>query len=127
MTDKLTDKQKVLAVWPDAIFWPVSNKATMGAIFASMQSRLKLSEYTTEQKAWADAARLIETQNTFVSCVKNGTAKIEDVNDWIDKWSESKDSRSLHAYLGMTEEQYKKWVDDDSYLLKIIEQQNTKQ
>ena len=56
MMEQTIDYEKaVKAVYSDAIFWRLSPNSLMGAIFDSGKSRLKLTNYTTEQKAWKQA------------------------------------------------------------------------
>lgn len=63
MTDKLTDKQKVLAVWPDAeCLYSELHKTYWLFIDNIGDNPYCIGE--TEQKAWAYAARLIDKQNT---------------------------------------------------------------
>lgn len=63
MTDELTDKQKVLAVWPGAYCSKYSNG--IYRVFRPISS--EYSEWIgygeTRKKAWADAARLIDDKN----------------------------------------------------------------
>lgn len=64
MQDKLTDKQKVQAVWPGAYCSKYSND--IYRIYRPISS--EYSEWIgygeTRKKAWADAARIIENQKT---------------------------------------------------------------
>lgn len=47
----MSAKEQVLKVYPDAVFWKVSPQSLIGAIFSGLKSRLKLSDYTTEEQA----------------------------------------------------------------------------
>lgn len=67
MTDKLTDKQKVQAVWTDARC-VTSNFVPWVAIYSQRaeleNSILELGIGRTENEAWADAARFIDDKST---------------------------------------------------------------
>ena len=64
MQDKLTDKQKVQAVWPGAYCRKHPDGIYM--VFRPISSEYSecIGYGETRKKAWADAARLIEQQNT---------------------------------------------------------------
>ena len=53
--DKTNYALEVKKVYPEAIFWRVSPKALMGAIFVNKNSGQKLSQYATEIEAWENA------------------------------------------------------------------------
>ena len=55
-------ESEVKRVYPDAVFWKVSPFSLIGAVFSSMKSRLKLSEYTTESAAWQSAYEKLKQQ-----------------------------------------------------------------
>ena len=59
----------------------------------------------------------------FIQLCVEGKAKPENINEWIDKWHEPLVAipLSLHTYLGMTWEEYSRWVADASILPAIIE------
>jgi hypothetical protein len=62
--------------------------------------------------------------NFIESCVA-GKSKLEDIDDWIDRWHESPCLRTafpnLHDYLGMTWPQYACWVKDPTCLALMCE------
>ena len=48
---------------------------------------------------------------TFVEKVKKGLCSIDDIDDYIDKWhDEYQGNLKLYEYLGMTEDEYEKWL-----------------
>lgn len=57
--------------------------------------------------------------NFITDCIE-GNALMTDVDDYIDMWHESDSNLSLHDFLGMTEKEYKLFVEDESYLGSII-------
>ena len=42
--------------------------------------------------------------------------KIEDLDDFLEEWNLGSSNESINEYLGLTEEQYYKWVDDPRML-----------
>lgn len=60
----------------------------------------------------------------IVQCIE-GTEDPESIEDYVDRWHKKKipwkqRDWTLADFLGITDEAYQKWVDDDSYLMKII-------
>lgn len=61
---------------------------------------------------------------TFIEAVKQGKAKPEDIDDWVDKWHGLECWRTdtpLHEYLGLTWEEYGEWVRDPDAIYRILE------
>lgn len=54
---------------------------------------------------------------TFVDKVKKGLCSIDDIDDYIDKWhDEYQGNLKLYEYLGMTEDEYEKWLTNSDSL-----------
>jgi len=58
--------------------------------------------------------------NTFVECVLDGDAFDTDIDDFVDRWRESNETRSLAAYLGFSESEYALWVEQPASLRMIL-------
>lgn len=57
---------------------------------------------------------------TFVQKCIDNEIQLSEIDDFIGVWHENKFSISLFEFLGMDENEYKKWVLDDSILPDII-------
>lgn len=58
----------------------------------------------------------------FIDQVLAGTAKPEDIDDFVSAWHDSKtDNGPISSFLGMTEEEYANWVTDPDVLPHIVE------
>ncbi|UVI31010.1 hypothetical protein [Paenibacillus spongiae] len=49
-----------------------------------------------------------------------GEALQEEIEDYIEEWHESNSTEEVYEYLGMTEEEYAIWVENDSMLRTIF-------
>ena len=58
---------------------------------------------------------------TFLGLCVSGEAKIEDVDDWVDRWHEGDSIVPLHEYLGMTWEEYGNLILSSGVLVHIVE------
>lgn len=58
--------------------------------------------------------------SNFIQDCINADALLEEIDDYIKKWHESDSNETIYDYLGMTEEEYYLWVEDDFYLKYII-------
>lgn len=56
----------------------------------------------------------------FINDVINADAILEQIDDYVEKWHELDTSSSIYEYLGMTEEEYFLWVENDFYLKYIV-------
>ena len=56
----------------------------------------------------------------FIQKCINGDALLEEVNDFIDSWHESDVDTPLHTFLGMSEQEYRLFVQDENYLAWIV-------
>ena len=57
--------------------------------------------------------------NFIIDCI-SGDALMSDINDYIDKWHDGDSSLPLHEFLGMTNEEYVFFVEDENYIGSII-------
>jgi len=58
--------------------------------------------------------------SNFINDVINADAILDEIDDYIEKWHDSDTDCSVFEYLGMTEEEYFLWVENDFYLKYII-------
>lgn len=58
--------------------------------------------------------------SNFINDVINADALLDEIDDYIEKWHDSDTDCSVYEYLGMTEEEYFLWVENDFYLKYII-------
>ena len=58
--------------------------------------------------------------SNFINDVINADAILDEIDDYIKKWHDSDTDCSVFEYLGMTEEEYFLWVENDFYLKYII-------
>lgn len=63
MENKIDYKNEVLKVYPNAVFHRVAPKSKLGAIFIDNKSYSKISDYTTDVRAWKLAYELINALN----------------------------------------------------------------
>jgi hypothetical protein len=61
-----------------------------------------------------------ETAN-FVDLCLSGEALSEEIDDYVEAWHEGGSGLPLHAFLGMTREEYGSWVEEPSILNVILE------
>lgn len=64
---------------------------------------------------------MILDPRTFLGQCVAGTASVDDVDDWIDRWHEGDSDKSLHDYLGMTWEEYSNFALSHDALKHIVE------
>lgn len=58
---------------------------------------------------------------TFVDAVLRGEAKPEDIDDWVEAWHKDNSyGGSICDYLGFSEQEYARWVENVSFLDTII-------
>lgn len=58
---------------------------------------------------------------TFVEACLNGSAHVDEVDDWIQLWHDSTSSLSLEEFLGLSESEYSSFAEDPSTLAAIID------
>lgn len=62
-------------------------------------------------------------KKAFIYAVLDGDVGPEKINDYVQEWHELANcTESLPDYLGLTEEEYSRWVRDPKELTKIIEE-----
>ena len=62
---------------------------------------------------------------SFVQRYLDGTAKLSDIDDWIDQWhSDSSCAMDLHEYLGLTKQEYIDWLAHPDELDRILATHN---
>jgi hypothetical protein len=59
--------------------------------------------------------------NTFVDDWKNGIAQPDQIEDYIDRWHNSNSVSPLATYLGLSQEQYNRWLKAPDELPKILQ------
>ena len=67
-----------------------------------------------------------EPKPSFVEALKWGEADYEDIHDYIGEWHDGPYTCALHEFLGMTREQYFKWINGDEEYLKRAFQKGVK-
>lgn len=58
--------------------------------------------------------------SNFVSDCISGNALIDEIDDYIDRWHDSDEKRTLIEFLGMTEEEYSLFMKSSEFLPFII-------
>ena len=58
-----------------------------------------------------EALKNVEVFFNFHEMYFIGEKTIEDINNYIDDWHNSNSNKKLHEFLGLTEKQYKNWVE----------------
>jgi len=61
-----------------------------------------------------------EDRITFVEQCRTGTARPDQIKDSINAWYNSRSDLTLAGFLGMTEEEYKRWDEDPNSIIEII-------
>jgi hypothetical protein len=58
----------------------------------------------------------------FIDSVIAGKARIEEIDDWIDRWHDDPvTEETLHEFLGMTWGEFKAWVEHGLNLEEIVD------
>lgn len=58
---------------------------------------------------------------TFLGAVIAGTERLDQIEAWIERWHEQPGTSPLHAFLGMTSEEYANWMIAPDCLSHIVE------
>lgn len=58
--------------------------------------------------------------DTFIGKWLRGESSLDDIDDHVDRWHEGALDQPLHAFLGMTREEYSAWVEKPDTLLSIL-------
>lgn len=56
----------------------------------------------------------------FIDAVINGDVLIDEIDDYIDVWHESDSNEEIYDFLGMSQNEYRLWVEDETILKEII-------
>ena len=56
----------------------------------------------------------------FIDAVIIGDALIDEIDDYIDVWHNEDSKLEIYEFLGMTQREYRLWVEDESFLKEII-------
>lgn len=59
--------------------------------------------------------------STFAEKYLNGEVLLDEIDDFVDEWHESDLDCEIYEYLGLTQEEYFLWVEEDSVLAYIFE------
>jgi len=57
---------------------------------------------------------------TFIEQCLAGEATVADIDDAIDHWHDGDSQLELHEFLGMTLDEYAKWIKNPGYLNQLI-------
>ena len=58
--------------------------------------------------------------SNFINDVINADAILDEIDDYVERWHNTDSDISIFDYLGMTEEEYLLWVENDFYLKYIV-------
>ena len=58
--------------------------------------------------------------NNYVEACLAGEALLYEIDDYIETWHTSDSLLPLHEFLGMTEQEYEAWVEDETALSTIL-------
>jgi hypothetical protein len=61
-----------------------------------------------------------DTSPTFVDLCLSGQATVDDIDDSVSRWHDASDSRPLHTFLGLSEDEYAIWVERPEALKFIL-------
>ncbi len=56
----------------------------------------------------------------FMEACLKGEALLEDIEDYVERWHKSETDETIYDFLGMSEEEYGLWVENDSLLKSIF-------
>lgn len=63
---------------------------------------------------------MTQKSRNFVDLCLTGDAIVEDIYDFVDRWHESESSLTLPEYLGMTADEYARWLERPESLPFVI-------
>lgn len=58
--------------------------------------------------------------NTFIDLCLSGEASMNDIDDFVDAWHDGACKVSMRECLGMSEQEYARWINDPRELSRII-------
>lgn len=62
-------------------------------------------------------------EKTLAQAVAEGSARPEDIGDWIEAWHEApREHRRIHEALGMTEEGYLAWLKEPGRAAELLQE-----
>lgn len=61
-----------------------------------------------------------DMDTTFIGQCVAGTASIDDMDDHVDRWHDGDSPLELHEYLGLTWDEYGRWVKDPESLGRLV-------
>jgi hypothetical protein len=61
-----------------------------------------------------------DSKHSFVGLFLRGELAADDIDDFIDAWHDNDTFMSLAEFLGMTDEQYKRWVEGEDLRTILI-------
>jgi hypothetical protein len=69
---------------------------------------------------------------TFVEACVRGQARIDEVDDWVDRWHDAEGDSDIatlshYAYLGLSWDEYGRWLRDASALEGIVAEHQRRQ
>jgi hypothetical protein len=59
--------------------------------------------------------------SSFIDACASGAARAEAIDDEVEAWHNGASGLPLHAYLGMTQDEYDEWLADPTALSRFIE------
>jgi hypothetical protein len=63
---------------------------------------------------------LLDGKLTFKAAVKQGSASMDSIDDWVDFWHESPVGCKMFVFLGFNNTEYDRWVKSADALASII-------
>jgi len=60
------------------------------------------------------------SKKNFIQDCINGNALLEEIVDYIDAWHENDSEDTIYDFLGMSQKEYRMWVENDDILKYII-------
>ncbi len=63
---------------------------------------------------------MFKDDTTFIDLCLEGSALLEQVDDFIDQWHDGNSQTSLYEYLGLTRDEYAAFVENPDYLSSIL-------
>jgi hypothetical protein len=69
--------------------------------------------------------RMGGNEMTFVEACWAGEAFADEIDNWIERWHNESRDKPLHEFLGLTIEQYERWINNPRELQSILEEFST--
>ena len=58
--------------------------------------------------------------SNFIQECLSGTAKLTDIDTYIERWHQCNSDKPIHDFLGLTMYEYSQWIDKPDVLSKIV-------